>query len=72
MFAMLLFACIVGHPDDCRIIPIAVGFTSQEACGASALLALGWLKIHPEFELKSGTRPICTTDANYLVNRFKA
>jgi hypothetical protein len=47
MIAMLVFACLAGHQDQCRVIPVAAGFVSDEACKASkplAPLALGWLR----------------------------
>jgi hypothetical protein len=47
MIAMLVFACLAGHQDQCRVIPVAAGFVSDEACKASAPLALGWLQLHP-------------------------
>jgi hypothetical protein len=72
MIAMLVFACLAGHQDQCRVIPVAAGFVSDEACKASAPLALGWLKLHPELELREGTRPICTDKAEWFLHRFGA
>jgi hypothetical protein len=72
MIAMLLLVCLVGHQDQCRVIPVAAGFESDEACKASAPLALGWLKLHPELELREGTRPIRKSSPEYLLHRFGA
>ena len=73
MVALLIWACLATAPTDCRVIQIADGFVADQQCQAySLLMVTGWLKLHPGLQPREGTRPICTSQAQYLLHRFGA
>lgn len=70
---LLFWACLAGHPDDCRIIRVADGFTSDETCiAASQMTVKGWLDLHPGVEPRAGIPPLCTDKPDYYIGRFGA
>lgn len=73
MISLLVWACLVAQPSDCHVELIVSGFEANDPCIAqSSQLVAGWMALHPELKPREGTRPICTGDANHLLNRFKA
>lgn len=71
--SLLIWCCLAGHQDNCRVVQIASGFATEEQCQSFApLMYLGWSVMHKEVEIRDGTRPICTDKANWLMNRFGA
>lgn len=73
MITLLIWACLAGQPDNCRVLAIADGFTSDEKCIAySGMLIIGWLSMHPGARLREGVGPICTDRPEYLKGRFGA
>jgi hypothetical protein len=72
MFSLLIWACVATQPTDCAVFAVASGFSSAQACQANGELVAGWFALHTDRELREGTRAICTSNANYLLNRFKA
>jgi hypothetical protein len=48
MLALLIWACLAGHPDDCRVIQLPGMFPDEKQCvEASTLMVAGWLATHP-------------------------
>lgn len=73
MIALLVWACLASDPTQCRVFKIAEGFTDERQCGAFApLMVKGWFDLNPNIEIRDGTRPICSSQANWLMNRFGA
>lgn len=73
MISLLVWACLATAPTECRVIQIAQGFVADKQCEAySPLMVTGWLKLNPGLHLRDGTRPICTTQGQYLLYRFGA
>ena len=74
MYALILWVCVVGQPTDCRVVGLIDGFVSQEKCVKAVPLAVAgfWAMKPKDIEPRQGVLPICTTEANYLMNRFKA
>lgn len=73
MVALLLWVCLSSAPTECRVALVARGFVADQQCQAySPLMVRGWLDMHPELKLRDGTRPLCTSQAEYLLHRFGA
>ncbi len=74
MFALLLWVCVLGHPTDCRVVALVDGFASAEKCQAAApLIVAGFLSLaKDDLEEREGVKPLCTSQGNFLINRFKA
>ncbi len=68
--ALLIQFCVMGS-DNCEMTVIAQGFVAEKQCEAySTLMVKGWEKVNEEkYEVR---RFVCTMNANYIINAFKA
>jgi hypothetical protein len=68
--ALLVIFCLTGT-DKCDIqIAEPVAFANEKQCQLLAHdLMIAWAVRHPEYTVSRG---VCTEQANYLINRFKA
>jgi hypothetical protein len=74
--ALMAWLCLAGHtstPDQCHVVAIAGGFSDPKQCETFApLMFTGWMQLHPELQIRDGTRPICSANPNWLLNRFSS
>jgi hypothetical protein len=68
--ALLVFFCLTGT-DKCDLqIAEPVPFANEKQCQLLAHdLLIAWAVQHPQYTVQRG---LCTEQANYLINRFKA
>lgn len=74
MLTLLVWACLVSAPTDCRVIQIANGFVSDDQCGAYApLMIAGWEKlVEGRLVRKPGYHHLCVPNPEWFLHRFGA